>query len=450
MLAMPQPVATFPSVCLPGYDGGLPVEVALIAQLGIGAGDALIEGARQRQSAHPAFVDALDEPSARIGAMDLERGDPSTLYSFAVGPGGHPFHRHAGHRVFTAIAGSAGALLRFASVTDDAMRADPDAFVRAVRQVRIPPDSLFTVRFGGGTWHQFVPASAAPASPALFALSCHTNELGGDLPAAVRDVVVTNAADIPTLTDVLPADVQARLRRHPVASLPTIALALHAAPGSFALHACARIRGVVGPLRRTLTALRAPRGYRAEPAREVTLRADTPPLPRLDDGLSHAHHEDVVATTLDAAEVGGRDVARLMADLLGAFVACPPASVGRLMSLRNTLVAPLRLRTSPLGCPVSPLLGEAPDRFAGFPVLGHARDGDTVVVLLGADDRHLRFRTRIAVTRADDGSARLVMATRVQCTNAFGRAYMAAIEAAHRRYVAPTMLRSAADAVACR
>ena len=46
----------------------------------------------------------------------------------------------------------------------------PAAFARALRRVQIPPDCLFTVRFGGGTWHQFVPRH--PGHPALFALSC--------------------------------------------------------------------------------------------------------------------------------------------------------------------------------------------------------------------------------------------------------------------------------------
>ncbi|MGY3265623.1 DUF2867 domain-containing protein [Lysobacter sp. HA35] len=451
MLALPDLIATFPSVRLPAHDGGLPIEVALITQLGIGAGDALIEDARKRQSAHPDFVDELDEPSARIGAMDLSRGDPSTLYSFAVGEAGHPFHRHAGHRVFTAISGSAGALLRFSTVADDTMCNDPDAFVRALRQVRIPPDCLFTVRFGGGTWHQFLPANDRASSPALFALSCHTNELGGDLSSDVRAQVAANMADIPSLTDVLPAEVQAVVRRHPIASLPTVSLALHARPGSLALRACAHIRGAVGPVRRTLTRLRPLRGYRAEPARTVEHLASPPAALRLDDGLTHVHHEDIVATTLGAAEVDGRGAPALMADLLRAFVEHSPDAVSALMSMRNVMVAPFRLRTSRLGCPVSSLLGDAPNSFAGFPVLAHARiAGDGVAVLLGADDRHLRFRTTVSIIKGADGQARLSMLTRVHCSNMFGRAYMAAIEAAHRRYIAPTMLRTATDAIARR
>lgn len=59
---------SFPSVSLPSCGDGSPVEVALIAQLGIGAGDALLRDAGLRQAQHPRFVDALDEPSARLGA----------------------------------------------------------------------------------------------------------------------------------------------------------------------------------------------------------------------------------------------------------------------------------------------------------------------------------------------------------------------------------------------
>ena len=41
------------------------MEVALITQLGIGAGDQLLRDAGLRQAAHPAFVDALDAEAAR-------------------------------------------------------------------------------------------------------------------------------------------------------------------------------------------------------------------------------------------------------------------------------------------------------------------------------------------------------------------------------------------------
>ena len=140
MTASTRTVPTFPSVSLPSQCGGLPVEVALIAQLGPGAGTPAIERASARQRGHAAFIDALDEPSARLGAMDLAHGDATSLYSFSVGRGGHPFHRHAGHRVFTAISGSGGARLRFSTASDAQVAADPQAFVRALVHVDIAPD----------------------------------------------------------------------------------------------------------------------------------------------------------------------------------------------------------------------------------------------------------------------------------------------------------------------
>ena len=125
---------------VPHADGGRPVEIALIAQLGVGAGDHLIDQAGNRQRHHEGFVDALDEPSVRLGAMSLAHGDASSLYSFVVGPEGHPFHRHAGDRTFTAVSGSGGTRLRFSTASLQQIEADPDAFVRALRHVAIPPD----------------------------------------------------------------------------------------------------------------------------------------------------------------------------------------------------------------------------------------------------------------------------------------------------------------------
>lgn len=119
------------------------------------------------------------------------------------------------------------------------------------------------------------------------------------------------------------------------------------------------------------------------------------------------------------------------------------------MALRNRLVAPLRLRTSPLGCPVSSLLSTDRSRlFAGrYPVLdAHIDDGDTCAeVLLGADDRHLRFRSSVRVQRCADGHVEISLGSRVQTRNAFGRLYMALIDAAHRHYVAPALLRRAVE-----
>lgn len=441
---------TFPTAHLPSLSGGLPVEVVLVAQIGIGAGTALIGHTAALQRGHDAFVDALDEPSARIGGADFARGDATSLYSFVVGAEGHPFHRHAGHRVFTAISGSGGALLRFSTASQAQIEHDPQAFVDALRHVEIPPDCLFTVRFGGGTWHQFLPRDPDAGHPALFALSCHTNELGGDLDARQRETVLANAADIPTLTELLPERVAARLAMLDPASIPTIALSLTAATSSLRGRACARIRRVLGHVRRRLGAWRPPAGFLDDARGRMVTALDAPPPHSLlrtqfADGFDH---EDSFAMEIPIVELPSASATVLLSGLLDGFVRNPPGGVARLMRLRNVLVKPLGLRTSPLGCPVSSLLNDAPQRFAGrHPVLAQSVDaGDRYAqVVLGADDKHLSFRSCVGVELLPGGTARVSLGTRVRNRNLFGAFYMRAIDRTHRAYVAPTMLRMAAS-----
>lgn len=452
MTAALQHVATFPSVTLASHSGGLPVEVSLIAQLGVGGGDALIRSASERQRGHAAFVDALDEPSVRIGAMDLGRGDASTLYTFAVGAGGHPFHRHAGHRVFTAVSGSSGARLRFSTASDAQVAKDPRAFVRALRHVQVPPDCLFTVRFGGGTWHQFLPLDHDSKSPALFALSCHTNELGGDLPEALRQQVAANTADIPTLTEVLPPEVQALLASLAADAVPVVALSLEAPPASWLSRFCATARRNVGPVRGRLAAWRSAGGFLAASGgqRPVQALAEPPAGSLLLEHLPEGRvHEDSFVLRLDRDELPALPAATVLAAVLEGFLERRPAGVAWMMAVRNVLVKPLRLRTSPMGCPVSSLLATHPsERFAGrFPVLAQRIDagGARAQVLLGADDRHLRFRSCVGVQVLPSGDVEVTLGTRVHCLNAFGRLYMTMIDRVHRGYVSPALLRPAAE-----
>ena len=322
MLATTQAVETFPCVSLPSHSGGLPVEVSLIAQLGIGSGDALIAGAMARQHGHAAYIDALDEPSARLGGVDLDRGDATSLYSFAVGAGGHPFHRHAGHRIFTAVSGSAGTQLRFSTASSAQIDEDEKHFVRALQQVNIPPDSLFTVRFGGETWHQFLPLHRKSPHPALFALSCHTNELGGTLPEALRVRVAANDANIPALTEVLPASLLAQLGILDPRSVPTVALSLHEAPTSLQSRLCALTRGIVGRVRSALVSLRLPRGFVADNGggREVeeleSPRADSLLRTQLVD---QAQFEDSFKLTLSATEARTHSAKTILAAVLTGF-----------------------------------------------------------------------------------------------------------------------------------
>lgn len=452
MMSLTQELRTFPSVRLPAPDGGLPVEVSLIAQLDPGAGDALIASTAARQRRHQNYIDALDEPSARIGDTDFERGDASSLYTFLVDRRGHPFHRHRGHRVFTAITGSGGTQLRFAMLDDAAWQADPSAFLRAMRCVDLPPDCLFTVRFGGGTWHQFVPKPGTVGHPALFALSCHTNELGGALPEAVKAQVLANAADIPSLTEVLPEAVT-NLLNDPgfdLMRVPTTALALGHSSEHRQGRLCAAVRRNIGPVRAWIARLRGSRAWVASNGggRVVLAHADMPSNSLLNTQFAGASvHADAFELRLAPQESNHPDAASLLADVLNGFLEHRPIGVTRLMQLRNALVRPFGLRTSQLGCPVSSLLGSAScGVFAGLPVHQSqvADDGSLAEVVLGADDKHLAFRSVVRVERRADGGMSIWLGTRVKTRNLFGVLYMNLIERVHRHYVSPTMLRLAA------
>jgi hypothetical protein len=428
----------------------LPVEVSLIAQLGHGAGDSFFVKSLRRQQDHAAFVDELDEPSARLGGPDFAQGDASSLYSFAVGSSGHPFHRHAGHRLFTAVSGSAGAQLRFSSATQQQVDADPQNFIRALHHINIPPDCLFTVRFGGNTWHQFAPLTRNSSHPAFFALSCHTDELGGDLPRDVRDKVLADEASIAALTELLPSRVEACLRTALAdGSVPTIELSLDAPPGSWHADLCSVVRRAAGAIRSKPLSRRAARGFQTR--RSVIELDGVPAGSLLARQLTDAphDHEDMFRLTLTGQNLGTGNAAALLSRLLDGFVENPPRSVSRMMLLRNLLVRPIGLRTSTLGCPVASLLGDkGSDLFDHrHPVLDQAidPDGNRAQVVLGADDKHLVFRSCVSVHVLDRHNVEITLGTRVRYCNLFGRMYMALIDHTHRSHVAPTMLRMAAE-----
>lgn len=444
---------TFPNVRLRARGGGLPVEVTLIASLGRGAGDRLIAEASTRQSRHEHFVDALDEPSARIGASDFANGDATALYTFAVGPDGHPFHRHAGQRMFTAIAGGAGARLRFSTASDAQIARDPRAFLDALHHVDVPADCLFTVRFGGGAWHQFVPLRAGAAHPTLFALSCHADELGGALAPELRRRVLDGEADIPALTELLPPAVLAVLEdpRFDATRVPTTMLSFDAVPAIHSPGLPYLRRGVLGELRAAIGA--AVRSLHPRRTREAGFRVHelggVPQGSLLRTQLADARIEDTFELTVAPGAFATPSASAALAATLAGFLQSPPPGVSRLMAIRNALVAPLGLRTSPLGCPVSSLLSENPAcTFAGcYPVLAQRVDAaDTrAEVVLGADDKHLVFRSCVGVERLADGRMRCTLGTRVRTRNAFGRFYMATIGPVHRAYIAPAMLRRAVE-----
>ncbi|MCB1553333.1 MAG: DUF2867 domain-containing protein [Xanthomonadales bacterium] len=165
--------------------------------------------------------------------------------------------------------------------------------------------------------------------------------------------------------------------------------------------------------------------------------------------LRDADHQDAVELHVEVPALTADDAQRLMGWLLQGFVDEPSGLVSSLMRLRNGLVRPLGLRRARLGCPVSSLLGPANGPCFGgrFPVLDQRidLDGGMIEVVLGADDKHLRFRSCVGVLSPAEGRLVFSLETRVETLNAFGRFYMRAIRHVHHRLIAPLMLRRAAD-----
>jgi hypothetical protein len=455
MLNLTQVVGTFPSVRIPSESGGLAVEISLIAQIGHGAGNHLFASVASRQRQHGSFIDEMDEPSAKLGGTDFSRGDATSIYSFVVGPQGHPFHRHAGHRIFTAVSGSGGAQLRFSSASDQQIQEDPENFIRALRFVNIPPDCMFTVRFGGETWHQFSPLSRNTLHPVFFALSCHTNELGGNLSESLKEKVMKNDASIPALTELLPDEVRAILQAKDFQAdyVPTTNLSLDAPPGTFHRVVCNTVRSGAGVMRGFWSSRVGASGFLSHggSSRRVKELGGLPTNSLLLRQLSdrRIHHDDTFSMRVAGANFKHASATKLLAAVLEGFLLNAPSGVSGLMALRNILVKPIGLRTSPLGCPVSSLL--SPDKsnlFAGrYPVLDQNISGNDAKaqVILGANDKHLLFRSCVSVEIVDSHHVEITLGTRVHCKNLFGRFYMSAIDYVHRHYVTPAMLRLAVE-----
>lgn len=445
-------VDSFPSVTIDSYSGGLPVEVSLIVQLGHGAGNHLFNAVLAKQQQHLDYIDELDEPSAKLAGVNSQQGDMSSLYSFTLGPKGHPFHRHKGQRIFTAISGSGGTQLRFSTASTKQMRENPQHFIHALRFVNIPADCLFTVRFGGETWHQFMPLAKNSLHPTLFALSCHPNELGGELDDETLQEVMSNQASIPSLTELLPEDVLSLLSPEQLVKqdIPTTVLSLDAAEGTLLRHLCDRFRHHAGLVRGAWSArIHSPgfqsftssRKYHVE--RSHLIADDSLLQKQLTDRT--LHHEDAFALKLDDIPSTQHTATEWLSALLEGFLSNSPPSVARLMSFRNIVVSPFKLRTSPLGCPVSSLLGEKNTHLFDnrYPVIDQFvnEDNTHAQVILGADDKHLSFRSYVSVRLINQKNAEFRLENRVACHNLFGRLYMASIDLTHRYYIGPTMLR---------
>eukprot|EP00658_Telonema_sp_P-2_P049959 TRINITY_DN38028_c0_g1_i1.p1 TRINITY_DN38028_c0_g1~~TRINITY_DN38028_c0_g1_i1.p1 ORF type:complete len:178 (-),score=20.53 TRINITY_DN38028_c0_g1_i1:10-543(-) len=142
------------------------------------------------------------------------------------------------------------------------------------------------------------------------------------------------------------------------------------------------------------------------------------------------------------------DADRALESILEGFIENHPTGVGILQRIRNLIVRPLGLRTAPIACGVSSLLGRGRGKasfFGGkFPVIDVVRDGaHRVAVVLGADDKHLRFRTVVGVDMEKEPPM-VIMTTLVDPFGMFGHFYATVVDPVHRRFVTPEILRHAA------
>ncbi|KAL0480668.1 developmentally-regulated protein [Acrasis kona] len=495
---------TFPSVQLP-VSWGLPIEVVLIGQIGHGGGSALVQQVKDRQKKHKEFIDELDEPSAKLfntslGEQVKKVEDKTAVYTFSVDQS-HPFHRHEGHRVFTAVTGSRGCFLRFSTATKQEVEEDANAFIKQLSQVHIPGDCIFTLRFNGSIWHQF--SAAGEGSPAFFAISVHTDETGGQLKAEDMKKVLSNQASIASLTEVVPEQIQ-KILQQPDAfqTVPTYHLSLEpGGPIQLRDLLCKVYRSGMGRIRSSASAfaakLRGGDGHMIFPQQKRnysttssnTLLADQEYLvlsPIIKNELSidsimdgefeniyHFQDSFTICITAPNGSIDPKSLIKqddtlrqmwkdgkcnsdeIMERLLSSFVDHPPTSVGRYMHVRNVMVRPLKLRTSPLGCPVSSLLGKSEELFGSdrkFPVKKQSSSpsGLQTQVLLGANDKHLRFRSVVSTELIPKEESEkslesivqvnVTLSNRVHCLNWFGFFYMWLIHIGHERLVVPPLL----------
>lgn len=140
--------------------------------------------------------------------------------------------------------------------------------------------------------------------------------------------------------------------------------------------------------------------------------------------LGSYDHVDAVAVDVPAG-TSAADFVRLVS-------AGGPAWVGRLMALRDRLVAPFGLQVQERGKPVETRIEPGVKR-GPFRVLSVTPDE----VLCGDDDKHLAFRASFAVRAKADGSGpEGVCTTVVRFDRTAGRLYFRAIEPFHHLVVA--------------
>jgi hypothetical protein len=150
--------------------------------------------------------------------------------------------------------------------------------------------------------------------------------------------------------------------------------------------------------------------------------------PNVDTGalLPGAQFSDAYSIAVDDAALDARHAAERM---LGRS----PRWIGRLLALRNLLVAPFGLKTG------APDQRRASDSIGIFPVLSQTPDR----LIAGLDDKHLDFRVVVDVASSGHGQ-RVTATTLVLTHNLLGQTYLAIILPFHR-LVVRAMLRQVAE-----
>jgi hypothetical protein len=110
-----------------------------------------------------------------------------------------------------------------------------------------------------------------------------------------------------------------------------------------------------------------------------------------------------------------------------------------LLTCRDALVAPFGVKTSAQLC--AQLEDAAPAHIDFFPVVSCTADE----LVIGADDKHLDFRTSVLIRRSTAGErCKLIVTTVVHSHNRLGHLYLLVIAPFHRLVVRANLQRAAA------
>jgi hypothetical protein len=127
-------------------------------------------------------------------------------------------------------------------------------------------------------------------------------------------------------------------------------------------------------------------------------------------------------------------------ELLARFIfSHQPSWIGRLMKVRDAVVARLGLKT---GKHLATLANDAKAKRVGiFKVYSTS----ATEIILGEDDKHLDFRVSVLCSAgpAPEGGRQLTVSTVVHCHNLLGRTYLLVIAPFHRLVVKASLRRAA-------